>query len=75
MSEQAGGQVIEQGKIELVTLAVRVDGKPYLVAMPQDKLRIVVSIATGLCENGALPLLPAPGVKFLVWSQAVEVAG
>lgn len=52
-------------EIEKVSLAVQIDGKPYFVALPQERLKLVVSMAQGLADNGKLNVAKAPdGFKF-----------
>lgn len=48
-----------------VSLAVEYEGKPYFVALPQDRLQVLVKLAAGLSDSGSLPLTKAPeGFKF-----------
>jgi len=47
-------------EIEKIALLVQIDGKPYTVALSQDKLRILVNLASSLSEKGNLPVIPAP---------------
>jgi hypothetical protein len=48
------------GTIEKVAMAVQIDGKGYYVALPQDRLRILVKLAEGLSDNGKLSVQAMP---------------
>ena len=52
-----------QAEISKVALAVELKGSPgkvFYVALPQDRLRMMVQLAEGLSDTGNLPLTPAP---------------
>ena len=51
--------------IDKIIMFVEVAGKAYRVDLPQESLQLVVKIAGGLGENGALPLAPTDDIKFL----------
>jgi len=48
------------GAIEKVALAVQIDGKGYYVALPQDRLQMLVKLAQGLSDNGKLNVQAMP---------------
>lgn len=57
--------------IEKVSLQVQIDGRAYYVALPQERLVLLVKMAEGLSDNGKLPVTEAPpGHEF----RAVEFA-
>lgn len=41
-------------------MLVEVDGKAYFVALPQERMMILVNLATSLSDNGTLTVMPAP---------------
>lgn len=54
-----------------VSLAVEYEGKPYFVALPQDRLKILVKMAASLSDSGSLPLSAAPeNFKFMSLGEA-----
>jgi hypothetical protein len=59
MNDQSGKKMNKTGKVEKVCLLVQVDGKPYLVNMPQNRLVWLVALAQSLCDDGILPVEPA----------------
>jgi hypothetical protein len=56
---------MSEGKIGRISFAVEIDGKPYFVALPQERLRVLVTLAGSLSDSGKLPVLDMPeGFKF-----------
>lgn len=54
------------GTIEKVSLSVQIDGKGYHVALPQERLKMLVKLAEGLSDDGKLPVLAmAEGCAFV----------
>ena len=52
----------EIGKVALI---VELKGEPYYVALPIDRLRMLVQLAESLSDNGRLPVVKAPpGTSF-----------
>lgn len=49
----------QTAEIEKVALMVQIGGKPYHVALSQDKLRLVCNLAASLSDTGALPVVLA----------------
>ena len=47
-------------KIDKVSLAVEIEGKPYFVILGQEKLKLLVDIASGLADNEKLNVIKAP---------------
>lgn len=43
-----------------ITMFVEVEGKACVVAIPQSRLRMLLSLAQGLCENGQIPIHELP---------------
>ena len=41
-------------------MAVEIDGKPYFVGLPQDRMLMLVELAATLSDSGKLPVLAAP---------------
>jgi hypothetical protein len=39
-----------------VSMMVEINGDPYAVALPQEKLRILIKMAEGLSDSGQLPV-------------------
>lgn len=46
--------------IEKVSLSVQIDGEVYFVALTQERLKILVSTASALSDNGKLNVIKAP---------------
>lgn len=54
-------------EIGRVTMAVEIDGVPCFVVLPQDRMKMVVTLAASLSDTGKLPVVKAPeGYKFSV---------
>lgn len=47
-------------EITKVVIAVEVEGKPYFVNLPLDRMMILMKMASGLSDTGALPVVKAP---------------
>ena len=59
--------------IEKTCIAVQIDGKPYFVALEQDRMNIVLNLITGLSDNGKLNVVAAPeGFKFITIGELKE---
>jgi hypothetical protein len=43
-----------------VSMLVEIDGKPHVVALPQERMLVLVNLAAGLSDNGKLPVLALP---------------
>jgi len=56
-------------KIGLISMMVELDSQPCVVALPQEKLRLLLKMAEGLTDNGKLP------VKKLGSDYRIEVIG
>jgi len=54
------------GTLEKVSLAVQIDGVGYYVALPQDRLVILVKLAEGLTDDGQITLQLMPAGQSLV---------
>ena len=52
-------------EIEKVSIAVQIKGQVYYVNLPQEQLKLVVRIASGLSESGSLRVTKAPEGQFL----------
>jgi len=50
--------------IDKIVIFVEVEGRAYRVNLPQERLQIIMHIAGGLGDNGALPLAPTDDIKF-----------
>lgn len=49
-----------------IALVVELDGVPHYIALPQDRLKILLQLAQGLCDSGKLPVKKAPeGTEFM----------
>lgn len=55
-----GGDEVSTGQITKVSVAIEIDGKPYFVALSQDRLKMLMSLAQGLSDGGKLPVKPLP---------------
>jgi len=64
---------MSKGTIGRISLCVEVDGKAYAVALPQDRMLMLVKIAESLSENGKLPV-SALGANFFFEEQKKEAA-
>lgn len=51
-------------EIGRVVLIAELDNKTHLIALPQDKLKILVSLAASLTETGKLPVKHMPDYIF-----------
>lgn len=58
------GDAMTTKKVGRVCLAVEIDGKPCFVALPQERLLMLVKMAAGLSDTGSLPVIEAPGFRF-----------
>lgn len=47
-------------EIGRVSVALEVDGKVCFLALPQDRLKMLMNLAVGLSDNGTLPVKKAP---------------
>ncbi len=47
-------------KIGRISIAVEVDGKVCLVALPDDRMRMLLDLAASLSDNGKLQVVKAP---------------
>ena len=47
---------MSKGTIGRISLCVEVDGKAYAVALPQDRMMLLVKLAESLSDNGKLPV-------------------
>lgn len=45
---------MESGKIGRVSMVVEIDDRPCLVILPQDKMKLLVYLATSLSDTGKL---------------------
>ena len=45
---------INSGELGLISLTVEIDGEPYIICLPQNKLRSIVKIASEFCDGGNL---------------------
>lgn len=48
------------GTMARVSLAVEIDGKAFFVALPPERLQMLVQLAASLSDNGKLPLAAIP---------------
>lgn len=46
--------------IDKVCIAVEIEGKPYFVALNQDRMKLLMKMACGLADNGNLNVVKAP---------------
>jgi hypothetical protein len=46
--------------IDKVCIAVEIEGKPYFVALEQDRMLLLMKMACGLSDNGQLNVVKAP---------------
>ena len=51
-------------EISKVAVYVEIDGKAYLVALPQDRLQLAIKMVAGLSDDGQLPVKAAPNMIF-----------
>ncbi len=55
--------------LDKVSLAIEMDGQAYFVVLPQESLKLLVKMAEGLSDNGALPVKKCPdGFAFTDYS-------
>lgn len=53
-------------EITAVSIAVQIGGKPYFVNLPQERMLILMNMASGLFDNGHLHVVAAPeSYKFM----------
>ena len=43
-------------EIGRVSMMVEVDGKPCVIVLPQERMRMLVDLAASLSDNGKLPV-------------------
>jgi len=54
-------------QIGRVCVGVEIGGKVHFVNLPQDRLRMLVSMAAGLSDDGKVPVIEAPeGFRFAI---------
>lgn len=53
-----------KSEIEKVSLMVQLQGKAYYVALPQDRLKMLVQLAESLFDDGRLKVLEAGDIYF-----------
>lgn len=46
--------------VSKVSLAIEIEGQAYFVALPQERLVLLVKMAEGLADNGKLPVQKCP---------------
>jgi len=46
--------------IDKVSIAIEIEGKTYFVALDQDRMKLLMKMASGLSENGNLNVVKAP---------------
>lgn len=46
--------------ITAISIAVQIDGKAYFVALPHERLVLLMKLAEGLSDSGQLPVVAAP---------------
>lgn len=62
-------------EITRVAIMVEVDGNPHAVTLPHEQMMVLMKIATGFGENGALPLVALPeGFEFSTVGEVREGA-
>ena len=49
-----------KGTVTRASLAAEIDGKIYFVALPQDRMQLLLKLAQGLFDGGELVVIPAP---------------
>lgn len=47
-------------EITKVVIAVEIDGAPHFVNLPHERMVILMKLAEGLSDTGALPVVRAP---------------
>ena len=63
-------------EIEMVSLAVMVEGKPFLVALSQDRLEMLLQVSGSLAGGGGFSLVAAPeGFTFTTLGVAGQMGG
>lgn len=56
--------------ITAVSIAVQIDGKPYFVNLPHERMLILMQMASALFDTGRLGVVPAPpGFEFTALSR------
>jgi hypothetical protein len=56
--------------IDKAALLVELNGQTYYVALPIDRLRMLVQLAESLSDNGRLQVVKAPdSVKLTEWKE------
>lgn len=51
---------MSKGTVTRASLAAEIDGKVYFVALPQDRLVMLMKLAQSLFDDGKLTVVPAP---------------
>ena len=51
---------MSKGTVTRASLAAEIDGQIYFVALPQDRLVMLMQLAQGLFDGGELVVVPAP---------------
>jgi len=52
-------------EITKVSISVEINGKPYLVDLPEDRKIILINMASGFSDNGKLNVIALPeNLKF-----------
>lgn len=58
---------MSSAEITKVVIAVEIEGATYFVDLPLNRMMILIKMASGLSDSGALPVVKAPdGYKFEV---------
>lgn len=47
-------------EIGRISFAVEIDGEVCFVALPKDRIKMLISLAASLSDNGKLPIVKAP---------------
>jgi len=55
---------MSRGTITRVAMQVEIDGKVFAVALPLERLLMLVQLAESLSDNGKLPVHEMPGAAF-----------
>ncbi len=51
-------------EIGRVAIVVELDGEPKFVALPPDRMRMLIQLAESLSDTGRLPVVKADGFRF-----------
>ena len=53
-------------EVSKISLSVEINGTAYFVMLPHERLKLILSLAESLSDNGKLPVKKAPaGYKFV----------